>query len=74
MRQRLEHARRLLRSSPLAIAEVATASGFENRCAFSRLFRQRFGRTALDMRREGAGRGAVASHGNAQFAQRIVPV
>ncbi len=46
VRQRLEHARRLLRGSPLAIAEIALASGFENRSAFSRLFRQRFGTTA----------------------------
>lgn len=51
VRQRLEHARRLLHASPLAIAEIALASGFENRCAFSRLFRQRFGTTAGAMRR-----------------------
>jgi len=49
--QRLHRARRLLRTSPLAIAEIALASGFENRCAFSRLFRQRFGVTAGAMRR-----------------------
>lgn len=73
IRQRLERARRLLHSSPLAIAEVATASGFENRCAFSRLFRQRFGRTALELRREGAMR-ASAVDGNAQLRQRIAPV
>lgn len=51
VRQRLERARRLLRASPLAIAEIALASGFENRCAFSRLFRQRFGTTAGAVRR-----------------------
>ncbi len=51
VRQRLEYARRLLHASPLAIAEIALASGFENRCAFSRLFRQRFGTTAGAMRR-----------------------
>lgn len=51
--QRLQRARRLLRSSPLAVAEIALASGFENRCAFSRLFRQRFGVTAGAMRRSG---------------------
>ncbi len=50
--QRLRRARRLLRSSPLAIAEIALASGFENRCAFSRLFRQRFGTTAGAVRRD----------------------
>lgn len=53
IRQRLDRARRLLRASPLAIAEVALASGFENRCAFSRLFRQRFGTTAGAVRRQG---------------------
>lgn len=52
--QRLKRARRLLRQSPLTIAEIATASGFENRCAFSRLFRQRFGKTAGTVRREDA--------------------
>lgn len=51
VRMRLEHARRLLHASPLAIAEIALASGFENRCAFSRLFRQRFGTTAGAMRK-----------------------
>lgn len=50
--RRLERARRLVRSSPLAISEVASASGFENRCAFSRLFKQRFGISAAALRRE----------------------
>jgi len=50
--QRLQRARRLLRSSALAVAEIALASGFENRCAFSRLFRQRFGVTAGALRRQ----------------------
>jgi AraC family transcriptional regulator len=52
--QRLLRARHLLHSSPLAIAEVALASGFENRCAFSRLFRQRFGITAMALRQQAA--------------------
>lgn len=51
VRMRLERARRLLSASPLAIAEIALASGFENRCAFSRLFRERFGVTAGAARR-----------------------
>lgn len=51
--QRLQRARRLLNSSDLAITEVALASGFENRSAFSRLFHQRFGSTAYEMRRRG---------------------
>lgn len=49
--QRLRHARKLLHSSNLAITEVALASGFENRSAFSRLFRQHFGTTAQEVRR-----------------------
>jgi AraC family transcriptional regulator len=49
---RLQRARELLKTSPLAIAKVALASGFENRCAFSRLFHQRFGVTAGTMRRQ----------------------
>jgi AraC family transcriptional regulator len=50
--RRLERARRLVRSSVLAISEIASASGFENRCAFSRLFKQRFGISAAALRRE----------------------
>jgi AraC family transcriptional regulator len=49
--QRLRRARHLLCSSDLAITEVAFASGFENRSAFSRLFRQRFGTTAQELKR-----------------------
>jgi len=60
VRQRLERARRLLCASPLAIAEIALASGFENRCAFSRLFRERFGVTAGAVRR-GESRSVSAS-------------
>ena len=48
---RLLRAKRLLQSGDLAVAEVALASGFENRSAFSRLFRQRFGTTARDTMR-----------------------
>ncbi|MGH8112744.1 MAG: helix-turn-helix transcriptional regulator [Rhodanobacteraceae bacterium] len=44
--QRLQRARRLLHSSNLAITEVALASGFENRCVFSRTFHKHFGMTA----------------------------
>ena len=63
VRMRLERARRLLCTSPLPIAEIALASGFENRCAFSRLFRERFGVTAGAVRRgdREAGRVSAAS-------------
>jgi AraC family transcriptional regulator len=52
--QRLQRARWLLRTSPLAIAEIAHASGFESRCAFSRLFRKRFGAPARTLRQAGS--------------------
>jgi len=70
VRQRLERARRLLHASPLAITEVALASGFENRCAFSRLFRQRYGVTAAALRRAAG----ATNERNAQFAQRRLAI
>lgn len=48
--QRLGRARRLINDSAMAITEVARASGFENRCAFSRSFKRRFGVSASDLR------------------------
>lgn len=50
VRQRLRHANRLLMTSPLAISEIALASGFENPSTFSRVFREHFGRTARSVR------------------------
>lgn len=56
VRQRLLRAKHLLQSGNLAVTEVALASGFESRSAFSRLFRQRFGTTAREtMRRSFSG-------------------
>ena len=51
--QRLARARRLVNDSAMAITEVARASGFENRCAFSRSFKRRFGVSASDLRTHG---------------------
>lgn len=48
--QRLNRAKSLLQSSAMAITEVALASGFENRCVFSRTFHQHFGMTAQEAR------------------------
>jgi len=45
-RLRLEHAAELLRTTTLMIGEVASASGFDNPCSFSRAFRARFGVSA----------------------------
>lgn len=61
VRQRLQRAQRLLHSSPLAIGEIALACGFENRCAFSRLFRQRYGVTASTLRRRAASSVSLSS-------------
>jgi AraC family transcriptional regulator len=49
--QRLLRARRLVHETRLSITEVARASGFEDRCAFARSFKQRFGVTATATRR-----------------------
>ena len=45
-RLRLERAAMLLRDTDMMIAEVASASGFDNCCSFARAFRARFGTTA----------------------------
>lgn len=50
VRQRMRHANRLLMTSPLAISEIALASGFDNPSTFSRVFREHFGTTARSVR------------------------
>ena len=42
---RLQHARRLLRQSPLSISEIAFATGFSSAAHFSQAYRAKFGRT-----------------------------
>lgn len=51
MEQRLRRAFQLVNDTELSITEVARASGFEDRCAFARSFKARFGRTASAVRR-----------------------
>jgi AraC family transcriptional regulator len=51
VKQRLARARRLLVQDHMAITEIALICGFESPSAFSRLFRQRFGTTAIAARR-----------------------
>jgi AraC family transcriptional regulator len=51
MEQRLRRAFQLVNDTQLSITEVARASGFEDRCAFARSFKIRFGRTATAVRR-----------------------
>ena len=48
--QRLKRALRLVNETELSITEVAHASGFEDRCAFARSFKRRFGETASAVR------------------------
>jgi AraC family transcriptional regulator len=48
--QRLKLALRLVSNTELSITEVARASGFEDRCAFARSFKRRFGKAASMMR------------------------
>jgi AraC family transcriptional regulator len=48
--QRLKRALRLVHDTALSITEVAHASGFEDRCAFSRSFKRRYGETASAVR------------------------
>ena len=50
MEHRLRRAFRLVHDTELSITEVARASGFEDRCAFARSFKRRFGRTATSVR------------------------
>lgn len=48
--QRLKRALRLVNDTALSITEVAHASGFEDRCAFARSFKRRYGETASAVR------------------------
>lgn len=51
--QRLRRAMHLVGATSLSITEVARATGFEDRCAFARAFKRRFGRTASAVRQRG---------------------
>jgi AraC family transcriptional regulator len=51
MEQRLRRAFQLVNDTQLSITEIARASGFEDRCAFARSFKLRFGDTASAVRR-----------------------
>lgn len=55
-RLRLENAAELLRTTSMMIGEVASASGFDNPCSFSRAFRARFGVSASRYRSAAARR------------------
>jgi AraC family transcriptional regulator len=57
--QRLKRALRLVNDTALSITEVAHASGFEDRCAFSRSFKRRYGETATAVRERSLAAAAV---------------
>ncbi|BAV52807.1 transcriptional regulator (plasmid) [Mesorhizobium loti] len=58
-RIRLDHARRLIEQSPLAIAEIAFATGFSSTGHFSQAFKSQYGRPPSSLR---------STHPNATFA------
>jgi len=49
---RMEHARVLVQQSALSIVEIAVACGFEGASYFSQIFKENFGVTPTEMRRE----------------------
>lgn len=71
-RIRLERASHLLATTDASIASVAERLGFENRCAFARLFRAHFGMPASVHRRQAklAARTHAATDGVANAARR----
>jgi AraC family transcriptional regulator len=52
MEQRLHLAQHLLSERGLSVNETTLAAGFEDRSSFSKLFRRRFGRTAVSTRQK----------------------
>lgn len=59
--QHLRRAHRLVNDTSLTISEIATVAGFEDRCAFARSFKRRFGQTATVVRAYGQGAGRDAA-------------
>ena len=53
-RLRLDHARRLLQQSALSISEIALSTGFSSAGHFSRLYKQAFGFSPRDARKNGS--------------------
>jgi transcriptional regulator GlxA family with amidase domain len=50
-RRRLERARLLLHTTKLSISDVVFSSGFENTSHFSRIFKEKFGLSPLQFRK-----------------------
>ena len=51
-KKRLEHARTLLNTTKLSITDIVFISGFENVSHFSRAFKEKFGRSPLQYRKQ----------------------
>ncbi len=51
IKKRLEHARMLLNTTKLSISDIVFNSGFENVSHFSRVFKERFGKSPLQYRK-----------------------
>ncbi len=52
--KRLEHARLLLETSQKSVGEIAFVSGFENLSHFSRVFKEKYGKSPLQYQNHGA--------------------
>jgi len=52
LQRRLDHANMLLRSTGGSVSEIALESGFENTSHFSRVFKERYGKSPFHFRKE----------------------
>ena len=67
---RLDAARELLLTSTLGVSDICRSLGFENRCAFARVFKQHFGLAPSEMRQHA---GTARDPGSRNAAQlRVV--
>ena len=52
LQRRLKHANLLLQTTPMSVTEIALESGFENNTHFSRVFKEEFGKSPFQFRKE----------------------
>ncbi|HVF33867.1 MAG TPA: AraC family transcriptional regulator [Candidatus Saccharimonadia bacterium] len=69
---RLDAAREMLMTTVLGVSDICRSLGFENRCAFARVFKQYFGVAPSAMRQHTAAAGAHASRARPDDAFAIV--
>jgi AraC family transcriptional regulator len=70
---RLRAARALIETTDLGMQEICRRLGFENRCAFARVFRQSFGMSPTAHRRHARGSGSLRVPSAAGSAMAQVP-